>query len=81
MSQQKTHGYVITANDSVEAICLGTEEEAEAKKNKLKKEYDAWYRNMEGQPPPRMHWAVRKTPITPIVLMSGEKCVLITGEK
>lgn len=58
-------GYVITANDSIEAICLGTQEEAERLRDKMKADYIAWYHKHAGASAevPNIYWAARETAI------------------
>lgn len=60
---KRTQAYVITANDSVEAVCLGDEAQAETIRDRLREEYQAWRVRQIGFEPayrqPRIHWAVR----------------------
>lgn len=59
--------YVITANDSVEAVCIGTEAEADAVCLRLKTEQIAGERKHLGELAdhllPEIYWKSRKTRI------------------
>jgi hypothetical protein len=52
------HAHVITMNDGVEAVCLGTEAEAEAVRDRLKAAWVASWRRT-GCRLPFVYWAVR----------------------
>ena len=60
-------GFVITANDAVRAICVGTSAEADAICLRLKTEQIAAARHQLGELAehllPETYWAVRRTPI------------------
>lgn len=64
---ERRSGFVITANDSVEAICLGTEDEAEVVMQQLKDAHTEQQRKAYGDLAMRhrakIHWAVRQKPI------------------
>lgn len=63
MSQK---AFVICCNDSVEAVCLGTDKEAESKMETLKSEYYARCgiaaKDLEAFSA-RLRWHIRETPV------------------
>jgi hypothetical protein len=59
--------YVIMCNDYPEAVCMGTEEEADTLAKRLKDEDVAKFRKHLGPKatPPFKHWAARVVPVWP----------------
>lgn len=63
-SDKRQTAFVITANDSVEAVCLGSEAETEALRDRLKAEYVAEQRRARGAHwESVIYWAVREAPL------------------